>query len=97
MKLHSEEGQTLVEYILLLAVAMSLMMTFYNSQMFRRLFGNQGALGKKIKAESEFSYRHAFMGGTDVPRGTRDGATHPSYYDESKGETRFFGPKNTYP
>lgn len=97
----SEQGQTMVEYILLLAVAVSLVMTFYNSEAYRRLFGDNGAIGKKMKAESEFSYRHASMLGTDVPRDNRDGTIHPSYYDDGSGGssvgTRFFGPKNPYP
>ncbi|NDH07586.1 hypothetical protein EBX93_17005 [bacterium] len=41
----SQKGQTLVEYILLLVVAASLMMTFYRSKAFRRLFGEKGEIG----------------------------------------------------
>lgn len=98
MEIKSQSGQTMVEYMLLLAVALSLVVTFYNSEAFKRLFGNQGSLGKMIKEESEFSYRHAYMRnkGEDVPRGNRDGSVHPSYVHPSGG-SRFFSAKDPYP
>lgn len=99
MDLKNQRGQTMVEYILLLALAVSLVMTFYNSEAFRRLFGNQGLLGQKVKSQNEFAYRHAFsysgQGGrpADIARNERDGSQHPSY----KGDpTRFFGPDEAY-
>jgi Flp pilus assembly pilin Flp len=101
--LNSEQGQTVVEYILLLVVAISLVMTFYNSSAYRRLFGEQGLIGVKIKSQSEFSYRHAFTASgpsrerpDDVDRRNRDGSIHPSYADTANGETRFFGPQGAY-
>ncbi len=92
----NQKGQTLVEYILLLAVAASLAMTFYRSKVFRRLFGENGEIGKKVKMRNEFAYRHAFQvskGGTvsDIPRENKNINEHPSY-----GPGRFFGPKDPY-
>lgn len=98
MVLKSERGQTMVEYILLLVVAVSLVLTFYNSKAFQRLFGEQGEVAQNIKSESEFSYRHAFVRGkpaADIPI-QRDISEHPSYKDLSSGKTRFFGPKDPY-
>lgn len=95
-----ESGQTVVEYMLLLAVSISLVMTFYNSALYKRLFGNSGTIGEAIKSESEFNYRHAFpaQGQTDShPRTERNGAIHPSYYDNIFGGSRFFGSVNKYP
>ena len=60
MEITNNKGQTLVEYILLLVVAVSLVMTVYNSQAFKRIFGEQGEIGNKMKTQNEFSYRHAF-------------------------------------
>lgn len=95
----NQKGQTVVEYILLLSVAVSVVLTFYNSQAFKKLFGDQGTLGKNIKSQSEFAYRHAFtvsgQGGRppDIARDNREGSQHPSY----KGDpTRFFGPNQPY-
>lgn len=105
MEIRNERGQTVVEYILLLVVAISLVITFFNSEAFRRLFGSQGAVGQRIKKESEFSYRHAYgvdyrEGGKNIPsdidRNNRDISSHPSYADPIHGGTRFFGPKDPY-
>lgn len=88
----------MVEYILLLAVAVSLVLTFYNSRAFQRLFGEQGEVAKNIKSESEFSYRHGFVSGrneTDSPV-ARDITQHQSYANPSTGDTRFFGPEEPY-
>lgn len=103
MELRNQRGQTVVEYILLFSVAISLVLTFYKSAAFKRLFGEQGLLGNQIKTQNEFAYRHAFSSSgpgrirpADVPRTNRDGATHPSYYDDQNSGTRFFGPKSAY-
>jgi hypothetical protein len=102
MEIKNQRGQTLVEYILLIAVAASLFLTFYRSAAFRRLFGEQGEIGTKLKAQHEFAYRHAFYatgpGRTtvgDISKDNKDIAVHPSYVEPS-GETHFFGPKNPY-
>jgi hypothetical protein len=100
---NNQKGQTIVEYILLFSVAISLALTFYKSAAFKRLFGEQGLLGKQIKNQNEFSYRHAFSSSgpgrtrpADVARDNKDGAGHPSYADIENGGTRFFGPKRAY-
>ncbi len=99
----SERGQTLVEYILLLAVAVSLVTTVYRSQAFRKLFGEQGEIGKKMKTQNEFAYRHAFYTSgpsnatvPDIPRNNKDISEHPSYKGSGGENTRFFGPKDPY-
>lgn len=98
MVLKNEKGQTMVEYILLLAVAVSLVYTFYNSEAFRRLFGEQGAIGQRIKTETEFSYRHAYMRNrpaNDIDPNNRSSSSHPSISDGNG--SRFFGAKLAYP
>jgi hypothetical protein len=98
-KLNSEKGQTVVEYILLFSVAISLVLTFYKSTAFKRIFGEQGKLGTQVKAQGEFAYRHAYSRNkpaSDIDRDNLDGAIHPSYADVDKGGTRFFGPKSSY-
>lgn len=99
----SEKGQTLVEYILLLSVAVSLTLTLYRSNAFQKLFGSKGSLGVRIKSQNEFAYRHAFSSTgpgrvrpADVSRTNKDGSIHPSYADTESGGTRFFGPKEAY-
>lgn len=89
----------MVEYILLLAVAVSMVITFYNSDAFKRLFGEQGEVANKIRHDSEFSYRHGYTRGNtgDVSRTNRDGAIHPTYHNPTQSGSRFFSAKETYP
>jgi competence protein ComGC len=99
MGLKNQRGQTLVEYILLLSVAVSIVLTFYRSQAFKKLFGENGQIGKSVKSQSEFAYRHAYARNrpaTDIDRNNKDGSIHPSYADVIEGGTRFFGPKDAY-
>ena len=98
MEISKQKGQTMVEYILLLAVSVSLIVTFVNSDFFKRIFGSQGSLGRMMKEENQFAYRHAFIKNRsgDISRTNMDGRAHPSYYQPS-GDTRFFGPKDPYP
>ncbi len=104
MNNQNQRGQTTVEYILLFAVVVSLVLTVYKSAAFKRIFGEQGEVGLKIKAQNEFSYRHAFhISGAerepvpDIARDNKDITIHPSYVDLSGGnESRFFGPKEPY-
>lgn len=101
MKELNQKGQTLVEYILLISVVVSLVITVYKSNAFKRLFGEQGEIGIKMKLQNEFSFRHAFYRtGTgepvqDIPRNNKDISIHPSYAEPGVG-TRFFGPKEPY-
>lgn len=98
MALKSEKGQTIVEYILLMVVAFSLVLTFYNSTFFKSIFGKDGKLGQKAKSQAEFAYRHGFQSTEpDIPVGNRDINIHPTYSDQGAGTTRFFGPKMSYP
>lgn len=99
MVINNQRGQTVVEYILLLAVAMSLIVTFYRSATFQRLFGDQGELGQLYKQEAEWGYRHAHISGRkpgpSLP--IESAEDHSSYYNAEKSQTRFFGPNANYP
>lgn len=99
MEVKNQQGQTMVEYILLLVVSISLVMTFYKSDFFKRFFGEQGSLGKMIKEDSEFGYRHAYLRNRpkEYSTGHIYGPSHPSYQNTEKNETRFFGAKEPYP
>ena len=98
MDVKNQRGQTVVEYILLLAVAMSLIVTFYRSATFQRFFGTQGELGRLYKLDAEWGYRHASMTGrateTNEPKASAE--EHASYYNEAKSMTHFFGANDPY-
>ncbi|MBA2406356.1 MAG: hypothetical protein H0V66_16380 [Bdellovibrionales bacterium] len=102
MVIKNQRGQTVVEYILLLSVAMSLVVTFYRSATFQRFFGSQGELGRAYKVDSEWGYRYASM--SDIDRTTAEPNTpkpsaeeHASYYNKAKSQSHFFGPSDAYP
>jgi hypothetical protein len=94
----SQKGQTMVEYMLLLAVSISLVITFLNSDFFKKTFGTEGKLATMIKSEAEFAYRHAFLKNhpPDISRTSRDAKEHPSYF-QGGGDSHFFGAKSEYP
>jgi hypothetical protein len=99
VEMKNEHGQTVVEYILLLAVSVSLVVTIFRSQAFKSLFGTQGSVGKLYKQESEWGYRHAFTVGKtpgEQPIPYPSAEQHPSYYNFSVSESRFFGPSDPY-
>ncbi len=101
MDVKNQQGQTVVEYILLLAVSMSLVVTFYRSETFQRFFGTQGELGRIYKQDGEWGYRHASMTGKllapDEPNEPKTSAEdHASYYNKSKSVTHFFGANDPY-
>ncbi len=98
MVVKNQQGQTVVEYILLLAVAMSLIVTFYRSATFQRFFGTQGELGRLYKLDSEWGYRHASMTGraTELNEPKASAEQHASYYNEAKGKSHFFGASDPY-
>lgn len=97
-RLLSQRGQTMVEYILLLAVSVALVVTFYRSAAFQRYFGSEGRLGQQYKAEAEWGYRHAFIKGrtpeSNQPKSTA--SEHSSYYSQERGSSRFFSASDPY-
>lgn len=99
MEIKNQHGQTMVEYILLLSVVVSVVYTFMNSNAFKRIFGTSGAFASIAKIQGEQSYRYSSLNQdvTNLPRDNRNGAIHHSYHDEKRGGTRFFGPKAIYP
>lgn len=98
MALKSEKGQTVVEYILLMVVAFSLALTFYNSRFFKSVFGKDGKLGTKVKSQTEFAFRHGYQSTEqDIPADNKEITIHPTYSDTEAGSTRFFGPRKNYP
>ena len=98
MVLKDQRGQGVVEYILLLTVAISLVLTFYRSDAFQRLFGTQGQLGQNVKRQAEFGYRHAYIDSQANNEPVVNSVqSHPSYFNGNAGETRFFGPSDPYP
>lgn len=94
-------GQSTVEYILLMAVMTTIILSILKSDAFQNIFGKDSAFFAEFGKRVQFSYRHGHMG----TRGERDSddynyagsnVTHRSYIMED-GNTRFFIPTDKYP
>lgn len=85
--LNSEIGQSTVEYILLMAVVVSLMTTVWNSRVFNDFLGEDSDFFNGIAEMIRVHYQFA----ANVPAGTEyDSPTlvHPSFVNGTR--TRFF-------
>ena len=89
-------GQSTVEYILLLAVVISLIVTITNMPRFKALLGEGGSFAVAMKNEMEWNYRFASQGREPFSTITYPNAFHPSYYNSAKGSTHFIGPVDPY-
>jgi hypothetical protein len=89
-KLNSKKGQSLVEYLLLLAVLISLSISILNSEALRNLIGPNSAFFETIERYLEFSYRHG-VPGSPVTDDSNYQTDHKSY----RGG-RFFAPNKSY-
>jgi hypothetical protein len=96
-KFLKQTGQSTVEYILLLAVVISLVYTLVNSPLFRQFIGRNGTFAQKMKATTEWNYRFGSQGVLPFTQINYSSATHPSYWNSSASSTHFFGPLKSYP
>jgi hypothetical protein len=95
VRLLDQAGQSTVEYLLLLAVVITISYTIISSQRFRDLLGREGRFAREMKAETEWNYRHGFRGRADAAPIKYPGATHPTYWNGTT--SRFIGPLRPYP
>ena len=93
--LKKEDGQSSVEYLMLMAVAIFLVTTVIRSDYFQEFFGEEGQFSTAFRQEIEFGYRNALHGREFFREPNYRGDIHPSYVNG--GTTRFFGAKDQYP
>ncbi len=96
---NSELGQSTVEYILLLAVVVSLVFTVINSARFKDLLGEGGGFALRMKDEMEWNYRFGsqYYGDASAFNVNLGSRNHPGYYNQRRGATHFIGPLRPYP
>jgi hypothetical protein len=85
----NQDGQSMVEYILLIAVVVSLVSILFRSDLFQGYFGDNGKLSEAFKGKLEYTYRHAVNGKAFFR--TPNYSSHESY------NRRFFSAKDVYP
>ena len=59
--LKSQLGQSTIEYIMLLAVVVSLATLFFKSAAFKNFFGENSTFFNAIQGRMEVAYRHAYI------------------------------------
>lgn len=84
-----------MEYILLLAVVMSLLSGVYNSATFQSFLGEDSDFFKALKRKIEFAYRHGYENNEDDNVGAFE--KHQSFYDKDRNQSRFFSTQEGYP
>ena len=90
----NKKGQSMVEYILLLSVIMTIGVAIFRSDFFQNLWGPDSEVFRRLKENLTFSYRHGLGGENDRTENNYSGK-HETYFDGS--ETRFFLPTDAYP
>ncbi len=84
----NEVGQSMVEYILLLAVLTSIGFGLFRSDAFKGVMGGDAEFFKKLRLQIAYSYRHGSTGTID---NSSYAGFHDSYYNVKENDTRFFG------
>ncbi len=90
----NRQGQSLVEYILLLGMLLMIGVSIFKSDAFKNIFGEDSALFAKLRKQFEYEYRHGLSGNNDRTNESY-GGEHESFF--TGGKTRFFSPETPYP
>lgn len=93
--LSNEKGQSLVEYIMLLAVVASLVSFVFKTDFWQSYFGPEGKFEKAFRARMEYSYRHGMEGESFYSPPNYNSRNHDHYYNGAA--TRFYRPNEPYP
>lgn len=86
-----DRGQSTVEYILVIAVVLSLTILVFRSNQFRDFLGENGRMTDIVTRQLEYSYRHGRPGDTRFTQPNYSSETHETYFG------RFFIGLDAYP
>ena len=93
----NERGQTVVEYIFLTAVVVSLAVAVFNSPVFKRFLGKDSEFFTALRKVFMVSYRHGLYESNINPTVNPEedySGVHRSYFGDNS--TRFFTPTAPY-
>lgn len=89
--LDNQDGQSVLEYLLLLIVIISLVAVVFRSDAFKSVFGSQSPVFDSLRDLTKFSYRHGHEGrDSDSVTDNSYGSIHELYTDRETGGSRFF-------
>ncbi|MBC7428646.1 MAG: hypothetical protein H7336_08555 [Bacteriovorax sp.] len=99
--LKNNKGQSVVEYILLLAVISSIGFTFYNNRKFKEFIGGKSGFFSELRKGTEYSYRYGRPFNAEVDYDEAMGFKyssnkHDTYYNKKSGRSRFFAGIDEY-
>ena len=94
--LFSNKGQSAVEYILLTGVIVALVAAVFRSPRFKNLFDKDGTFYQAMGKQIGHSYRNALFVRQN-PLNYSASPHHPSFYNSSTNESRFFVTEGAYP
>ncbi len=90
-----DSGQSVVEYILLLAVITSLAFTVYSNPKFKQFFGERGFF-EAMRGRIGFAYRYGYEGNDPAEEFQYTNNKHKTYLNEESNSSRFFSPIDEY-
>ena len=93
----STKGQTTVEYIMLIAVVISLVAFVARSKIFTDYFGEEGEFSETFRSQFEYTYRHGLNGRKPYQPFDYSRSNHETYARPGGGASRFFGHAEAYP
>lgn len=94
-----EDGQSTVEYIMLLVVVMGMGIAVFKSGPFQNLVGPNSSVFQVMAKKMEYSYRN---GNNETIDSFAEGGSnyttpvHEVYFNKNDGKGRFFGPTTGY-
>jgi hypothetical protein len=99
LDLKNKKGQSMLEYILLMAVMTTIGMTLFKSKVFTDFMGPNSVFFDELRSRYAFTYRYGSppTGNEDPTEGNSYSNKHEAYFNGSTNETRFFTPVDTYP
>ena len=100
--LRNNSGQSVVEYILLLAVITSLGFAFYHNKKFKDFIKGNDGMFAVMKKGISYSYRYGIEYKSDIPFEERmdfnyQSNKHDTYLDSNENKSHFFTGQDPYP
>lgn len=89
--LKGQKGQSTVEYVLLLAVVVSLVTSVFNSPTFQEFFGEDSQFFNAIAERMRLDYRYSTKVDSGDDIGNARPTAHPSFSQPDGSLSRFFG------
>lgn len=94
--LKNHRGQSVVEYVLLLAVISAIGMTFLNNKNFKEFVSGEGGLFYGIRRSMAYSYRYGRELNSEVNYDeamnfSYGSNKHDTYFNTKENTSRFFG------